>query len=195
TEKITLYTSHLCPYAQRVAIALMETGIPHESVEIDLQNKPSWYDKINPELKNLLPADPIKRAEIRFAIEYFSSKVSPQFYSVLRNCTDEGKQIYLNNLTAAYKRLDELLVAQAPSGPYFLGDQYSLADIAIAPFAARLQAIEKHYLNDIAVPRSRRVKEFFEGIISRPSAVATFCGDDTLIDMLVSRWGVHDPRK
>lgn len=41
-NKLVLYTARICPYAQRTAIALHEVGADYESVEIDLQNKPSW---------------------------------------------------------------------------------------------------------------------------------------------------------
>lgn len=41
-DKITFYNAIVCPYAQRVAIALKEVGAEYEKVEIDLQNKPDW---------------------------------------------------------------------------------------------------------------------------------------------------------
>lgn len=56
-------------------------------------------------LCSLLPEDPVKRAEVRFVIEYFSSKISPLFYGVLRNMTDEGKKEYVEKITGAYKRV------------------------------------------------------------------------------------------
>jgi glutathione S-transferase len=40
--KLTFYTSIICPYAQRAAIALQEVGADYEKVEIDLANKPDW---------------------------------------------------------------------------------------------------------------------------------------------------------
>ena len=33
---ITLYTNRMCPYAQRVAIALEHSGLPHDKVEVNL---------------------------------------------------------------------------------------------------------------------------------------------------------------
>lgn len=40
---VSFFTNGLCPYAQRVALALEWKAIPHERVEIDLSNKPAWY--------------------------------------------------------------------------------------------------------------------------------------------------------
>eukprot|EP00967_Tisochrysis_lutea_P153924 scaffold304779_cov30-Tisochrysis_lutea.AAC.1 len=40
--QLTLFTNGLCPYAQRVGLAINWKGLPHEVIEIDLSNKPSW---------------------------------------------------------------------------------------------------------------------------------------------------------
>ncbi|KAI9216117.1 glutathione S-transferase [Blastocladiella britannica] len=57
---IKLYTSGICPFAQRTTIALHELGLIHnidagvhrdgdvDIVEIDLSNKPDWYKTVNP---------------------------------------------------------------------------------------------------------------------------------------------------
>lgn len=41
-DKITLYNATICPFAQRAVIALKETGVDYETVDIDLLNKPEW---------------------------------------------------------------------------------------------------------------------------------------------------------
>ncbi|TKA63127.1 hypothetical protein B0A49_09131, partial [Cryomyces minteri] len=47
--KITLYTNHLCPYAQRAHIALKELDLPYEEVIIDLDRpREQWYLDLNP---------------------------------------------------------------------------------------------------------------------------------------------------
>lgn len=47
--KITLYTNHGCPWAQRAHIVLKELQLPYEEVIIDLDvPRPDWYLKINP---------------------------------------------------------------------------------------------------------------------------------------------------
>ncbi|RDL35809.1 Thioredoxin-like protein [Venustampulla echinocandica] len=55
TPKITLYTSHLCPWAHRSQIALRELGLPFETVIVDLSvPRTPEYLKINP--RGLVPA-------------------------------------------------------------------------------------------------------------------------------------------
>ncbi|KAJ3043361.1 hypothetical protein HK097_001770 [Rhizophlyctis rosea] len=103
SDKLTFYTNKGCPYAQRVAIALKALNLPHDHVEIDLDNKPEWYPKINPETKvpalaindtilteslviaeylleqypsTLYPTTPLARAQTRFFITLFTDKVN-----------------------------------------------------------------------------------------------------------------------
>jgi len=45
---LTLISHHLCPYVQRVAIALREKAIAFEQVYIDLGNKPDWFKRLSP---------------------------------------------------------------------------------------------------------------------------------------------------
>jgi len=52
--KLTLYTNHGCPFAQRAHITLDELKLPYDEVIIDLENpRPQWYLDINP--RGLVP--------------------------------------------------------------------------------------------------------------------------------------------
>ena len=42
---ITLYTNRMCPYAQRVAIALEHSGLQHDKVEVDLYGSKGFTKK------------------------------------------------------------------------------------------------------------------------------------------------------
>ena len=39
---LTLYDAPRCPYCARVRIVLAEKDIPHETLVIDLANRPAW---------------------------------------------------------------------------------------------------------------------------------------------------------
>ncbi|RCI04033.1 hypothetical protein CU098_004651 [Rhizopus stolonifer] len=220
SDKLVFYNAHVCPYAQRAYIALKEVGAEFDVVNIDLLNKPDWYKDVNPELKvpvlategqnlaeslviveyindrfpekNLLPKEPIKRANIRFVIEYFASKVAPEFYKLLMNFKAENaKADYEKNLNTALVRLDELLKQQSATGPYFLGEQFSLADVAIAPFVIRIHTINQTLLNGLeleTVKSSPRLTEFIKALIARPSVQETWIGDKELVTFLQKRF-------
>jgi glutathione S-transferase len=46
--RLTLVSHHLCPYVQRVAIALLEKAVPFERVTIDLASPPEWFGRVSP---------------------------------------------------------------------------------------------------------------------------------------------------
>lgn len=48
------FTHTLCPYAERVWIALLEKGVPFHLVHVDLAHKPAWFRTVNP--RGLVPA-------------------------------------------------------------------------------------------------------------------------------------------
>lgn len=48
TDKLTLVSHPLCPYVQRAAISLTEKGVPFERLDIDLVDKPVWFNAISP---------------------------------------------------------------------------------------------------------------------------------------------------
>jgi len=49
SPKMTLYTNHLCPFAQRAHIALKELDLSYDEVFIDLDKpREQWYLDINP---------------------------------------------------------------------------------------------------------------------------------------------------
>src|ERR1041384_319418 len=100
SAKLTLISHHLCPYVQRIAIALAEKGVAFERVTVDLANKPDWFKALSPLGKTpvlvvgetaifesavileyledtqptpLHPQDPLRRAEHRSLVEFGSA--------------------------------------------------------------------------------------------------------------------------
>lgn len=55
-------TNAWCPYCQKVWMALLEKGIPFDTVLVSLQNKPAWFSQVNEAL--LTPVARIKGANI-----------------------------------------------------------------------------------------------------------------------------------
>ena len=97
----------------------------------------------------LIPTDPVKRAQARFFIEGVSSKfVAAWFVVQFRNASVE-------DLYAALEYLQSLLPAE--SG--FAIGEFSAADIAIAPFLARLKVALK---NDIGAYKEGEGKKTWE---------------------------------
>ncbi|XP_058109939.1 protein IN2-1 homolog B-like [Magnolia sinica] len=156
-----LYISYICPYAQRTWITRNYKGLQDKIklVAIDLQNRPDWYKEkvypgnkvpslehnnqvigesldlvkyidINFEGPALLPDDPAKK---EFAEELLS--YSDTFNSV--NFRSLPREVLSDEVGAAYDHLESAL-SKFDDGPFFLG-QFSVVDIAYAPFIERFQ--------------------------------------------------------
>jgi glutathione S-transferase len=88
---------------------------------------------------SLLPADAFERARIRLWIDHIGKKVVPNYFKTIQAQDDAAVKAGRDALTQALHEL-----AAEVKGPFFLGDAFSLVDLAIAPFAVRDYIIKEH---------------------------------------------------
>ncbi|KAI8145283.1 glutathione S-transferase [Fennellomyces sp. T-0311] len=120
----------------------------------------------------LYPTDPVKKAKMKAIIRLVEDKIL-QIIRILYSgpITRETFDMFEEGVTAVYSRINGQLVDQAPSGPYFLGTEYSAADIAIAPFVYLLTnfvyyAAGRDYK---VVDELPRLSEFLNDILENPT--------------------------
>ncbi|GMH10109.1 hypothetical protein Nepgr_011950 [Nepenthes gracilis] len=158
-----LYMSYWCPFAQRVWITRNCKGLQDKIklVPIDLQNRPAWYkEKVHPQNKvpalehdnkvivesldlikyvdshfegpSLFPEDLAKR-EFAEELLAYTDKLVPAMFGAFKSgdaVKEAGNAFdYIEN---SLHKFDD--------GPFFLG-QFSLVDIAFAPFIERFQLV------------------------------------------------------
>ncbi|KAK7270059.1 hypothetical protein RIF29_22941 [Crotalaria pallida] len=154
-----LYISYRCPYAQRVWITRNCKGLQDkiELVPIDLQDRPSWYkEQVYP--SNKVPSlehnnevrgeslDLIKYIDTHFEGPSLFPSDGPakEFAEELLSYTDTFYKTVVSSFkgdaTEAGTAFDyiETALSKYDDGPFFLG-QFSLVDIAYAPFIERFQ--------------------------------------------------------
>jgi glutathione S-transferase len=164
---ITLYDADRCPYCARVRIVLAEKSVPHDTVVVDLADRPTWLYEKNPlgkvpvleedglcipesavimELLEerfpeppLYPADPGQRALARLAVWRFDDEFSRDYYAARRG--DDGSR---ERFTSALASLDRRLT----DSPFLAGHEFSLADIAWFPWLPRAEAYLDFRLED-----------------------------------------------
>ncbi len=152
---LKLISHKLCPYVQRAVIALSEKGVPFERIDIDLANKPDWFQKLSPlgktpvlvvgqhaifesavileyleetQAKPLHPRDPLERAEHRGWIEFGSTVLGD--IAGLYGATDEAAfKAKAAQLEQRFARLEARVVAE----PWFDGADFSLVDAVFGP--------------------------------------------------------------
>jgi glutathione S-transferase len=163
-QPLTLISHVLCPYVQRAVIALTEKRVAFERVDVDLANKPAWFELLSPLGKtpvlkvgstavfesavileyledtqppSLHPADPLRRAEHRALIEFGSAVLSDiwAFYSAPDAAAFAAKR-------ARLARRFEWLETRVTAAPWFDGDRFSLVDAVFAPIFRYFDVID-----------------------------------------------------
>ncbi|KAJ3302426.1 hypothetical protein HDV03_004970 [Kappamyces sp. JEL0829] len=182
-----LYTSKICPYAQRVHIALVETLSFNqlaqiELVEIDLANKPDWYRNINPQLK--VPAFQIGEtvmieslAITEYILEEFGRATNilptdPLERYYMRLFIEQFSSWVVTQFYALLRAKSEHDQEKAKScllwaikqmsdkikGPFVMGANFTFADIACIPWVLRFDALEQ--IRGFSIPNTPEYARF-----------------------------------
>jgi glutathione S-transferase len=167
---VKLVDAARCPYCARVRITLAEKGLDHETVEIDLSDRPAWVYELNvtgrvPILDDgfvlpesdvimaylderypepaLLPADPVARARARLLVHRFDENLGRDYYAFRRGDA--------NGLAEKLERLE-------------VGESL-YSDIAYVPWVLRARDM-------LGVELPSRLAEWVAGLEQRPSIAA-----------------------
>ena len=157
---MALFTGASDVHSHRVRIVLAEKGINFDAIDVDPANPPEDLMELNPygvvptlvdrdlvlydsqvimeylderfPHPPLMPVDPVSRAQSRMTLR----RIQRDWDSLLDKLAGGGKE-----KTKAVKELRESMTVVAPifeQKPYFLSDEFSLLDCAVAPIVWRL---------------------------------------------------------
>jgi RNA polymerase-associated protein len=182
---LTLYDAPRCPYCARVRIVLAEKDIPHESVVIDLANRPAWLYEKNPSGKvpvveedgwvlpessviaeylderypepALLPADPGERAAARLLV-FRHDDFSDPYYALRRKEAGATEEF-----DAALRNLDRML----EHVPFLTGWTFGLADVGYVPWVIRARDVMGVSLDPFSA-----LRDWLARLAERPSIAA-----------------------
>jgi len=199
-QDVVLHAAWYCPFTHRGWITLEEKGIPYEYREINIYHRDENYErflKINPkgmvpalEHNNkalgeslilceyledayptneprLLPTDAFERAFARLWLDYISKQIVPGYFRLIQA---QGVEKQAEAREDYYKILRTF--ADLVKGPYFFGEEFTLVDIAIAPFIVR-DAVLKEKRGYERADVSPKWKQYADKVASRPSVVKT----------------------
>ncbi|XP_039994472.1 glutathione S-transferase omega-1-like isoform X2 [Xiphias gladius] len=191
-----------CPFAQRTRLVLNAKGIKHDTININLKDKPDWFleknplglvptlettagevifespitceylEEVYPERK-LLPPSPFGKAQQKMMLEHFS-KVVPYFYKIPagRNNGEDVSGLEAE-LKEKFAKLNEDLVNKKTK--FFGGDSITMIDYMMWPFFERLEIFElKHCLDNTA-----ELKKWTECMSDDPTVKVTGHSVDT----------------
>ncbi|EKX51127.1 hypothetical protein GUITHDRAFT_161619 [Guillardia theta CCMP2712] len=182
---VTLYTNKMCPFAQKAWIALEEKKVKYDLVEISLYGsggKPRWFLDMNPKgqvpvLKHgdkvVVESDEILKyidqhmgstgdltkgheSDVAAWMKFLGSEVLPSGKALINGY---GSKTSLNE---ALRRMEERI-----QGPFIFGGDFTLADIASAPFFQRMMTEQARLgLNRQEYPK---IFAWYEAIKAKPS--------------------------
>ncbi len=156
-----------CPFAQRGAISLQHSEIPHKLTYLDPDNLPDWFAEVSPfgkvpilrvdgkttifessvinELiasisnKKMLPSDPVERGLCRSWIEFGSTMLS-QLTGMISASDESAYKTIHNSFLENLARLEQQMKNRAP---YFAGDLFTIVDSTYAPLFMRMDFLNK----------------------------------------------------
>lgn len=196
--KFVLVSHALCPYVQRVAIALAEKSLSYDRIDIDLANKPDWFRTISPLGKTpvllvhgrpifesavileyleetsghpLHPADALGRAEHRGWIE-FGSVILNDIAGLYSAADQAGFVAKRQALANKFAQLESRL----KDGPWFDGVRFSLVDAVFGPVFRYLDAFDRIGIAGILDGR-QKVEVWRQALCRRKSVVGAVHAD------------------
>ncbi len=152
---LELISFKTCPFVQRAAITLAYKNVEFKLTFIDLADPPDWFLEISPLQKvpvlrvddeilfesavineyldditggQLQPEEPLARAKNRAWIEVASNMLGNTYMMKMAD-NEERFEKYRQRLVSQMDRLEKRL----GDGPWFNGENFSLADTAFAP--------------------------------------------------------------
>jgi glutathione S-transferase len=185
-----LYSAWYCPFAQRTWMSLLHKGVNFEYVETDPYNKTrQWLDisrqtgmvpVLAPAKGNTVPGsnrtieyldhaypsspmlysmDPEQKAEQKFWVDFIGEHITPYFYRFLKSqkaddFQHESKRKLVTGLSA-------ITQAMSDNGSYFNGTVVGAVDIALFPFAFRIQLLLAYY-KSFELPKQGKIWQRYE---------------------------------
>lgn len=220
TDTLELFSAQVCPYAHRSRLAMAEKGIEFTLVEIDLSDKPQRFLDISPYGKvpallhngrtiyesaivneylndtfpepDLMPDDPYQRAQARIWIDYFDNQFLDLYYDAMFNKDRSKDAEFRDKIATGFRFIEnEGMAKLSGDGPYWLGADLSLVDLAYYPFLERLPAWTQH--RDIDIPDDCvRLRKWYEVMRERPSVSDIANPPEYYIDRYKKYAGVED---
>jgi len=179
-----------CPFVQRAVITLRFKNIDFDITYIDLSDPPDWFLEISPLGKvpilkvdddilfesavineyldditdgELQPKEPLARARNRAWIE-FASNMLDNLYMMKMSKDEAQYQKYRDLLVSQLHRVEKNL----GDGPWFNGENFSLADTAFAPLF-RQDSVADNKLSVIDPASMPRIDAWSRRLLALPA--------------------------
>lgn len=183
---------------------LYESIVIAEYLDEHFSDTSKYGPRLLPEGDDELAA--YERARCRLWIDHISSRIVPAFYKFLQHTPEKDSQYTIGDARDALlgpiktfvqqllEMDDERESMQQSSGPWFLGDRFSLVDITLIPWALRLFLIDHYKKPDgVGIPEPgqggedekvwNRWRTWYAEVQKRDSVTSTISEDQKYIEV------------
>jgi len=128
----------------------------------------------------LLPTAPRLRARVRLWARHVESQVVPHYERLLAMQDAEGRAQARSSLQRGLVEFEQAMAPET-EGPFFLGDDFSIVDIALAPWWQRMCTVARAY-RKFDPSKHPRLQLWFEAMEARPSFKRTMVDPERIIE-------------
>ena len=157
-----------------VLVAANSDGVGETTI-IESNRILEYLDHYQPHINPIFSSDPNQRAEQKYWMDFFSNRVTPQFYQLLKSSNPDQQHDLEENLVEG---LFILASNMSGDGVYFNGETLGAVDISLFPVAYRINLLLNHY-RDFSLPRKgeswQRYRDWFEAMLKHPTFRKTAC--------------------
>lgn len=124
--------------------------------------------------------EPYTCAKIQIWSAHCTERIQKAYYAALMAQAPQERN---DSVELFYEECRALAGAMDDSGPFFLGNHFSLVDIALAPFWLRFIWVGGHYFG-LEFPKDEpfaRLEKWWERTSKRPSVMATIVCKERLV--------------
>ncbi|KAK3813513.1 MAG: thioredoxin-like protein [Linnemannia elongata] len=190
------YLKDINPYGQVPALKVNDKDVIIESLFVA-----EYIADLHPEA-GLLPTDALQRAQTRYLIHHWGAHVHPAFtkaaFTLDPTDAQQRHQAFIDQLEKIDHLLRSVHKTSQPGlkgdGPYFLGSQFTFADLALASFLTRVPLVEVYQKNigegfvfPKENPKLKRFLEWSEAVVKRETVVKSLPSTEDLIP-IYKKW-------
>ena len=160
--------------AALVPVVVQANGDGTDTTIVESNRILEYLEDYYPEKTPIFADSPNQRAEQKYWMDHVGNKITPYFYRFLKTPAvgpeqEEAREKMLEGLVA-------ITQAMRREGPYFGGDRLTAVDIAIFPFAYRIEALlghYRHYTLPVEGETWKGYHRWYDAMLAEPAFQAT----------------------
>ncbi|KAF9916784.1 hypothetical protein BX616_002823 [Lobosporangium transversale] len=180
------YLKEINPYGQVPALKVDDKHVILESLLVA-----EYLSDLHPGA-GLFPTDPLQRAQTRYLIHHWGNRTHPAFHKAAFVLDREQAAKHREEFIVELEKFNRLLEnvyrrEEDGNGPFFLGDKFTFADLALGPFMSRFILLGAYDNGNKEVtledyPQFKRFFEWKDAVTKRPSVAKASYPREKLIE-------------